>query len=147
MLFDNYATHLYRIPTIDLVTIHSYQERNKPDNILGHNEEDGTKEIELSKTNWQKPIIVEEMGPVAAVQGNVRRRDGSHWVHNAVRKWFELGASGCMQWAFSVTETNTGNGDKDSGMHISSPDNALPRHDWGGLFDAYKSFGDSRWRP
>jgi hypothetical protein len=137
-----YGTTLYTMPTIDFATVHSYQSLEKPGNFLGHNHERGSIEVDLARRVWKCPIIIEEMGPV----GGKNRGDGGIWVRNAITKWFEMGVAGCMQWGFSAADSDIGVGDADSGMHnVGHNHPNLPGHDWGSMFEAYRSFGKQFW--
>jgi len=136
-----YANTLYTMPSIDFATVHTYQDSLRMDNVLGHNAEIGTRELELARKVWKKPLIIEEMGCVGGPQ-----RGTANWTVAALAKWFELGAAGCMQWGFSAADGDIGVGDADSGMHrVPAGHPGLPGHDWDILFNAYKSWGDQFW--
>ena len=137
-----YASRLYGMETIDFATMHSYQDKLRMDNVLGHNAEKGSLELELARSEWNVPLIIEEMGPV----GGKNRGGGGDWVRGALAEWFRLGAAGCMQWGFSAADSDIGVGDGDSGMHnVGAGHPGLPGHDWGAMFDAYKFWGDQFW--
>lgn len=132
-----YANLLYKLPTIDFATVHSYQDHLRMDNVLGHNDEDGRMELELARTVWKKPVIIEEIGPVGGPG-----RNGTGWLGNAVAKWFELGAAGVLQWGFSAANSDIGVGDRDAGMHNTPGNPTIPGDDWGGMFEVYKHWGN-----
>jgi len=129
------------IETIDFATVHSYQTNENPDHYLGHNHDKGLKELRRAKSTWQKPVVVEEMGPTGGPN-----RHGGGWVNQAVKGWFDAGAAGCMQWGFSAADGDIGVGDDDAGMHnISQHTDRLPYRDWGDMFNTYQSWGRQFW--
>jgi hypothetical protein len=140
-----YANRLYTLPSIDFATLHSYQDWRRMDNVLGHNDEDGRMELDLARTVWKKPVVIEEMGPVRGEGGSAPGRDGTGWTANALAKWFELGAAGAMQWGFSAMTDDVGVGDADAGMHNVGNNPHLPGNDWGGMFSVYQHWGNQFW--
>lgn len=134
-----YANKLYTLPTIDFATVHSYRDYRRMDNVIGHGDERVRQEMQLAKDVWNKPLVMEEIGPV----GGEHRPDGGVWIGNALQELFNIGLAGAMQWGFQATDGDIGVGDADAGMHRGG--NGIPSGDWQSLFDTYKKWGDQFW--
>lgn len=140
----NYADKLYTLPTLDFATIHSYRDREKYDNPIGHRAIEAILESERAKKVWKKPIIMEEIGPVGGFFNDLGRSNGGDWIAGALDQLFnKYGYSGVMQWGFQGTPDNIGAGDADSGMHKGG--GGIPTGDWNSMFHAYQQWGRKFW--
>lgn len=140
----NYADKLYKLPTLDFATIHSYRDREKYDNPIGHRAIEAIREAERAKKVWKKPIIMEEIGPVGGFFNDLGRSNGGEWIAGALDQLFnQYGYSGVMQWGFQGTTDNIGAGDADSGMHKGG--GGIPTGDWNSMFNAYQQWGRKFW--
>ncbi|NJL93011.1 MAG: hypothetical protein HC915_04465 [Anaerolineae bacterium] len=134
-LFGSYAydgprfgTRLYNIATLDLATLHTFQNPPGPTRQnLGHLHTHLERELQLAQTEWGVPVIVQEIGPT----GGRDRGDGGAWISATLEQLFEMGISGALQYAFHAPPRRNRGGqplrrDALSGQHPAQPRLAQP---------------------
>ena len=105
------AERLYRLPNLNFVTVHSYDDQNEDDSSVAQ--------------KVGKPLIVEEAGFTGGDRAQKTRDD--------MDKWFGRNARGYMQWGFMATPNDNGDGNRESGM-----DHAFHNGDWQRYVDFYR---------
>lgn len=105
--WEAFASELYGLPTIDLISIHYY-------------DDDGEKtyagvDVEVAK-RLKKPFYIGEVGALAGKHGGKHNRP--EFLRDEIREWKKNGAFCVLPWAFDTSEFDVGVSDTKSFARI-----------------------------
>lgn len=105
--WEAFSSELYGLPTIDLISIHYYDDDGEKDY--------SSVDVEVAK-RLKKPFYIGEVGALAGHHGGKHNRP--QFLREEIREWKKRGAFCVLPWAFDTSEFDVGVSDTKSFARI-----------------------------